>query len=460
MNTAIAYRQEPKISKEKLFTELGYDPFVEQRLVHDSPARFRVPCCGRRFGKSMLSGKEMTYHMFIPDSYYWIVGPTYPLGEKEFRVVYHDIVMKMKIPKVKKSYNVKQGDMIIEMPWNTILEVKSADKQDTLLGEGLDGAIMSEAAVHKLSTWQMYVEPALSDKRGWALFPSTPRGFNWFQGLWQLGQEEDNPQYESWRFPTWMNTRMFPKGTKDPEILRLKEQCSTAYFAQEYAADFTSFEGQIYPEFDTRIHVKKCEYNENWQNYWVFDFGFSAPFACLDIMVDPAENVYVWREYQVTHKTTGQHGIILMNRENPEGFHVNERFADPRGADEKATLELIMGKIGAKPVPWEDGIEAVKRHLKVQDDGFPKLFIDPSCEDLIRQMQNLRMAETKEGKNPKEGQHDYDDHGPDALRYFFNERFVLAGNRRGLVDMYGEDYKGSEAETFFQYSQEGAFTWH
>jgi hypothetical protein len=438
------------IDKWKLFERLEYKPHPRQFEVHCSDARFQVPCCGRRFGKSTWAAREMTYAMFLPEKRYWIVGPDYSLGEKEFRIVYTDLVSKLKLgSKLKqKSYSVKQGNMVLETPWNTILEVKSAHKPESLVGERLDGVIMSEAAQHSKETWERFIRPALADSRGWALFPSTPQGYNYYYALFELGQSPDFPEYQSWQLPSWENNHVYPGGRDDPEIKAIERTVSEAFFKQEIGADFTTFVGQIYEEFNRDIHVKRIQYNPAWKNYWAFDFGFSAPLVCLDIMVDPMDSVYVWREYQVTHKTTWEHGQILRERPNPEGFHVNGMFADPRGADAIATLTIILGPLLARPVPWETGIEAVKRHLKLQPNGEPKLYIDPSCSETIRQMESLRRPDEKEGKNPKEGQHDYDDHGPDALRYFFNEYFVLGGAGR-LSDLYDRAYRGSEAEAFF-----------
>jgi hypothetical protein len=64
-------------------------------------------------------------------------------------------------------------------------------------------------------------------------------------------------------------------------------------------------------------------------------------------------------------------------------------------------------------------------------------------------MKLLRYATTKEGHNAKQTQHDYDDHGPDALRYFFNEYFVL-GRNESLADLYTGVRNGTEADTFFK----------
>lgn len=455
-------RRQADINKRALFEILDYVPREEQWEIHHSESRFVVPCCGRRFGKSLSAGMELTTYMMEPTPNdlrdrrrYWIVGPTYRLGEKEFRVVLLNLVQKLKVPKLKFSNNVKQGDMRIEMPnGGPILEVVSADRPDSLVGEGLDGVIMSEAALHKASTWEMFIEPALSDRRGFAIFPSTPRGFNWYQGMWQLGQMPEMTDYDSWQFPTWTNTNMYPGGRFDSEILRIESTVSKQHFLQEYAAEFTAFEGKIYTEFSFHYHVKKIEYNPEWQNYLAFDFGYVDPFVVLDIMVDPSDRVLVWREYQVSGMATHEHGKVIAARKNPDGYHINGMFGDPRGADEIATLAPLLGHISGNSVGWSLGVEAIRAALKVRPDGTSGLLIDPSCVNLTRQMDQLRYAEVREGHNAQgrtgvERQHDYDDHGPDALRYFFNEFVVLRAGAGSLADVYGGRAR-TEAATFFQ----------
>lgn len=447
-------RRQSEIDKPTLFEKLGYKPHSdEQWAIHNSTARFRIPNCGRRFGKSQVAGHDLTADSFIPDSYWWIVGPTYKLGEKEFRVIWDDYKKLKLLDKcTTKNYNVNQGQMRLVTPWNAVIEVVSAEKPDSLVGEGLDGVIMSEAARHSMRTWSQIIEPALSDKRGSAIFPSTPKGFNWFKGLYDLGQMRDQfPDYQSWTFPTWTNKAMYPGGYNDPELVRIRSTVSKQFWDQEYAGEFTSFEGQIYPEFRENIHVKKIEYNPAFKNYLAFDFGYVDPFCCYDIMVDPSnDDVYVWREYQVTHQSTWTHAHAIKNRVNPEGYHVNAMYGDPSGADEIATLALVLGIVYAERVPWSQGVEAIKRWLQPVE-GKPKLFIDESCIHLRRQLSQLRKKEIKDGHSERDGQHDFDDHGPDTLRYFFNHYFVL-GHNTSLASVYTKEYATSEAATFFTYS--------
>lgn len=395
----------------------------------------------------------MTAKMFVPDSINWIVGPTYSLAEKEFRVTLNDFKKLNLMPHIKWSFNVDQGKMRIFWPQlNSLCEAKSATRPDTLVGEGVDHMILSEAAKHNKSTWEMYLRPALADKNGSADFPSTPQGYNWYKGLFDLGLSPEHTEYSAFKFPSWTNPIVFPGGRTDKEIAIVEQTTSEMYFRQEIGAEFTAFEGMIYPEFREEIHVRDFDPSSmlaNCKNYLALDFGYVDPFVCLDVMVDSQQRIWVWREYMESYKSTYDHGHILKNRESPRDYHVDFIFADPRGADEIATLSWILGGISAHAVGWSLGVEAVKRALAERPDKTHGLYIHPSCKTLIRQLKNLRSKTIKEGQNTKEGQHDYDDHGPDALRYFFNEYFVL-GAGETLSDFYGNPV-GSEAHTFFTY---------
>jgi hypothetical protein len=327
-----------------------------------------------------------------------------------------------------------------------LLEVKSAQHQDTLLGEGLAGVIMAEAARHTSDTWEQYVLPALGDigsdgTRGWAIFTSTPRGYNWFQGLWMLGQLDD-PMYESWRLPSWENPIQYPGGRDDPEIKMLEEKQSRQWFAQEIAAEFTAFAGKIYDEFNPAVHVKPVTYRPEWTNVWFLDYGWANPFVCLDVMIDPEDNFYVWREYMVSGIATFDHARILQERDNPYGYHVDWGAGDPRGPDQASTIsQITQVQIYSSDIAsnthesWQMGVEYVKQMLKVQPNGLPKLIIDPSCTNMVRQMEQLHGVDDPEGKNAREMQHKHDDHGPDALRYGIGQ-YLASGAGSSLADLY------------------------
>jgi len=345
--------------------------------------------------------------------------------------------------------------MRIQTPWKSVIEVVSADKPNSLQGEGLSHAIMSEAASHTRVTWEQYIEPALSDLLGSCDFPSTPKGFNWYHGLWLMGQDSTNEtkDYRSYHAPSWTNPVRFPGGLDNEEIERLRRVASKVYFDQEYGALFTSIAGAIYEEWDERIHVEKCEFNPALPNYLAFDYGFVNPFVCLDIQVGPDDSLYIWREYYGRYQSTLEHGMSIKNRENPTGYRVDGSWGDPRGADEAATLGMIIGYPASQDVPWKLGVEEIKRLLKAE-----KIHVDPSCINTIRSIGQLHVKQVasnssstqdiQEMKGDGNIQHKVDDHAADALRYFVGPYFVLGANTH-LSDIYGEQYHRSESHDFF-----------
>lgn len=423
-----------KIDRLKFFDKVGYRPHEKQYLYHGSKARFRVPVCGRRFGKSTMAGRDLEPELFLPNRMYWIVGPTYDLGEKEFRVIWDDLIIRQgfgKDKRVKKAYNKKQGNMFIEFPWRTRVEVRSADHPDRLVGEGLDGVIMSEAAKQREDTWEKFIRPALADKHGWATFPTTPEGQNWLYKLWQLGRNPDEPDYESWRFPSWDNHAVYPGGIDDPEIKLLRRTTTAEWFEQEIAADFTAFVGKVYAEFVEDTHVQHIEYNPAWKNYIFFDWGFTNPLAAIEVMVDPMDNIYVWREHYKSFMTLHEHLAMMAARPQPEGYHVDMCFGD--AADPEATMTVSQyGPAPCMSLPeakenWREGVQLVKTFLKTIETGVldefgtpyskPRFFVDHSCTNVIREFNNYRSIETRGDKNSREAAQAFDDHALDAIRY-------------------------------------------
>lgn len=448
------------IDKAEYFRQIGYQPHPKQWLYHRSKARFRIACCGRRFGKSCMAARDLEPELFVPNRRYWIVGPTYDLGEKEFRYIWNDMIVGLQMGKdkrIKKAYNKRSGEMYIEFPWHTRLEVRSATHPETLVGDGLHGAIISEAAKHKQDMWERYIRAALSDYRGWATFPSTPEGFNWYYDLWSHGvsDHESKKDFEAWRFPSWDNPKVFPGGRLDPEINLVESTTAPEWFMQEYGAEFGAFVGKIYGEFDPALHIKSHKFNPDWPNYIAFDWGFTNAFAAIEFQVDPWDRIYVWREHYRPYTQMAEHIAIMNRREQPEGYHLDLGFgdaADPEAAMYFSTYFVPTYAENEAKKNWREGIDLVKTFLRPRDVitpagnlvvcdeyGTPKqepwLTIDPSCTNLIREFNNYRAPDAKSEVNIRERAKAFDDHALDALRYGLMHLFRL-GCRGSLAEIY------------------------
>jgi terminase large subunit-like protein len=442
-------------SLEKFYRGISYFPHQGQRRFHSSRARFKVMDCGRRWGKSTSGPHDMVPEMMLKKPVLgWIVAPTYDLGEKEFRVFWNLLIDVLKVPLDRsKTFNsLRTKDFRITTAWGSSVEVRSAEHPESLVGEGLDFVIMAEAAKLKLSHWEKYIRPTLSDKRGRAVFVSTPEGFNWFYDLYQRGQagqrpDSDHPDWWSYKSPTWENTIVFPGGRQDPEILEVENTLAPEVFQQEYGAEFTSFAGRIYSEFDDGYHVRQFDFHPEWQTYLAFDFGLRNPFVCLTIQVSPMDEIFVWDEYYERNITTPEHARRLKGIIK---YRVDGGYYDPAGPEEAQTLmnsfhetreyhSPYLRDVQLAPAPndWKPGVERVKEWLKlrpvVNDIGYetsqlaPRLFVHPKCKNMIREFNTYRVREQtekmNETKDPKEEPRKKDDHAMDALRYFVAGHF-------------------------------------
>jgi hypothetical protein len=443
------------------FDTIGYKPHTKQWLYHNSRARFRLPNCGRRFGKSTMAGRDLEPRLFEPNKMFWIVGPTYDLGEKEFRVIWNDLIVKKALgrdKRVKKAYNKKQGNMFLEFPWQTRLEVRSADHPENLVGEALDWVIMSEAAKHKEETWERFIRPALADRRGGADFPTTPEGFNWLWTLWMYGKDKSFPEYESWRFPAWDNDAVYPGGENDPEILLLKRTMAAERFDQEIAADFSSFAGKIFPEWDAGVHVGNVDFRPELPNYITFDWGYTNPLAAIEFQVTPNDEIRVWREHYRAYTTLPDHIRMLKQREQPEGYHLDMAFGD--AADPEAAITVSINLVQCMALPeakesWREGIDLMREFMRPREsqfildeygtpaEGKPGLIVDFSCLNLIREMNNYKAPDSVKGRNVPEMGNKVEDHAIDAFRYGVVHKFKF-GAGSSLADVYGSG-SGSDA---------------
>lgn len=439
------------VDKHAVFETVSYEPHRAQRRFHRSKARHRVMVAGRRLGKSQAGGHELTPEALLTYALrdalkekglrreFWIVGPEYSDSEKEFRVLWNDLE-RLEVPFDKPGTynNPLNGEMDISL-WGGTFQVhaKSAKYPGTLVGEGLSGVIMAEAAKLKPSIWHKYIRPTLADFRGWSIFSTTPEGKNWLYELWQRGQDPNDPEWDSWRMPSWFNDVIFPEGRTDPEILDMAKDMSQERFAQEIGADFTEFVGRVFKDWDEEIHVKDLEYNPNLPLYLGIDYGWTNPFVVLLIQVDVWDNVYVLGEYRTNHTDTLDIANELKTWRGGLATRARMMYPDPASPGDTALLEsqlnLRADTDTGGEIKWR--LEKIRQHLKLAPEHAPfdlqkpRLYVDRSCRGmplndggLIREMDDYRYPDAPKNSEitrPKENPMPKDDHGPEALGRFF-----------------------------------------
>lgn len=487
----------PVILKSRLYEEAGWQPHPAQELVLRSEARNKIVAAGRRLGKSEIGAYDrllpevfLTYanRNAIADSgkrwEYWIVGPEYTDGEKEFRKLYNAL-RRMDVPFDPKGgsaegigtrYNVESGDMSISL-WGGAfyVQVKSAKYPATLVGEGLHGVVLAEAAKLKASVYDKYIRPTLADYRGWMLATSTPEGKNWFYEMWKRGQDPNRPTYDSWRIPSWANPYVYPEGGSwgavatlraweklrgvtperladlalDEEIVDLVLDMTEERFNQEVGADFSEYVGRVFKSFDEEVHVTDLEYTPNprWHTCAATDYGFTNPAVWLLIQVDTWGNVYVLREYYERNKTIEEAAREIYEQGLcPDACRTLYPDPEDPGSSKYLSKKLHVKVAGSTGGLIRDRVDLIRMALKrvpahlpdTHPEKLPKLLIDRSCVNLIREMNAYRYPDNKreQDRNNPENPIKKDDHTPEALGRFFMGYFgvgSLTGRKTELT---------------------------
>lgn len=464
--------------------KVNYKPHNGQVKVEEDNHRHQVVAAGRRWGKSLRGGKKLLPEAFFTKPLanqlkeegrrreFWIVGPNFSDSEKEFRVIWNDLT-RLEVPFDKPgSYNsAETGDMRISL-WGGafIVSAKSAQYPERLVGEGLSGVILSEAAKLKDKIWPKYIRPTLADYNGWSFHSSTPEGKNWFYDLWQTGQDPNNANWQSWRMPAWVNNYVYKTPTNeshvrallelerqypsasifdlaksnnfqiDTEILESINDLTPEAFLQEIAADFTEFVGRVFREFDEETHVTDLEFHPGWQTVAAVDYGFTNPNVWLLIQIGPWGEINVLDEvYEQGLDPTEFAHVIKQRQLNPPGLHYF--YPDPASPGDTRILEKALG-IKARPHTGGElsiRINHIRKALRERrtvieeniflDEGFglqpqtirPQLMFDRKCVRSISDFLNYRYPERKEESSVpgQEKPMKKADHAPEALGRMF-----------------------------------------
>jgi len=205
-----------------------------QQIVYDSPARFRVMVCGRRWRKSSLC-LLTAIEQCMRGKLWWWVSPKFTThGAVVWR-------MAKRLVHPLYPYGLKTNEVghVMRFPGGGELYWRSTDDPDSLRSEGLDGVVLDEADFMPERAWTAALRPALTDKKGVALFATTPnREGGWLHRLFQRAQRGDDPEWAAWQFPSWSNPHLDPA-----EFESARKDMPEITFRREYGAEFVSAEG-------------------------------------------------------------------------------------------------------------------------------------------------------------------------------------------------------------------------
>lgn len=213
-----------------------------QKEVVKSNARFKIVCCGRRWGKTKLSSAIAVDYALRGKKGWWL-APDYTQSNPGWDYV--NALLKQIPMDVRKKSSPPRS---IDFPTGGSIAFRTTQNENLLRGSGLDFMIIDEADFidekpeNTGNTWHTVLRPSLADKSGSAVFISTPNIENgWFHKMFKKGVPGDpthNPAYQAWTFPSYTNP--FVKASEWDEM---RVDMPSIIFRREILAEFISTAG-------------------------------------------------------------------------------------------------------------------------------------------------------------------------------------------------------------------------
>ena len=294
--------------------------------------RFIIAVCGRRWGKTTLS-LVAAVDQALKGLKVWVIFPVYPQALESW------LNLKSLVRQLPEEYaEVREVEKRIVLKNGGSIQIKSANKPETLRGAGgISLIIFDEVAYQEKETWET-VRPILSDSLGKALFISTPNGMNWFYELFDNAKRRKD--WAVFHYPTENSPRI----NKD-ELAQAKEELGSLVYAQEFLAEFTEVG-----------HMFKRE----WFAYYDVIAGEDPEYIFEDEIVKHSElSIFGTMDTALSIKETADYSVIMAVGSTPSGkLLVLDIFRDRLEAPE--LLPKIESMISKWNMAW----------LGVEDSSF------------------------------------------------------------------------------------------
>lgn len=389
--------------------EVPYSPREHQLRVHRERKRFSVLVAHRRFGKTVMTINELIAQSFAvdkPNPRYAYIAPLY----RQAKAVAWDYLKEFTrpIPGVK----VNEAELRVDFADRRI-QLFGADSPDTLRGQYFDGVVLDEFAQMSPRLWTEVVRPALSDRKGWAIFIGTPMGHNQFYDLYQYGLKH----------PDWYAEifRASATGVLDADELEsAKATMGEDEYAQEYECSFTAavrgaYYGKLMEQCASQITAVKWEPNHPVNTYW--DLGVADSTVIWFIQHINGEHRVI-DYYDASGEGLQHYAGVLSSKPYSYGKHyaphdiaVKELGSGMSRIETAANFGIHFQVAPNQPV--QDGIQAVRTVL-------PKCWFDAEkCAQGVEALRQYRREWDDVRKVFRSRPlHDWTSHAADAFRYF------------------------------------------
>jgi hypothetical protein len=412
----------------------GFGLRPHQLAVFQNTARFRVVVAGRRFGKTQLALAEILRAAAPGNRRIWYVAPTYDQAKSIFWE---------RLKNATRPYwatRPSETELTVRLYNNSTISLRGADRPDSNRGNGLDFVVLDEFASMRPSVWIQVIRPALADRNGGAVFLGTPQGCNHFFDVYQNAQVI--PQWAAFQFTTAQGGNV-----SSAELISAAAELDPESYKQEFEAAFTGVGlHRVYYAFDRQTNVKSLDFLPHAPLVWSLDFNVNP--MCMLLMQRQDSAVHVLEEMiikpdantlaacEAFHKRA--QALTAFRPLNVEVYgdaSGNHRRTSATVTDWALIRQFFSTWVGVYKPSFHtstsnpavrDRINCVNARL-CNSLGECRLFINPACRELIKDLEQVAWALDSSGVPTSEI--DKSDpartHCSDALGYYVAQAFSL-----------------------------------
>jgi len=423
-------------------SSLEFDLHPNQWEVYLDPARFRVLVAGRRFGKTHLAFMEiLRAAVDKPNQLVWYVGPT---EDQAVEIAWEPL---KKLTKPYWAERPSEEDHSILLDNGSKIQIKSAFKPGKLRGSGVDFMVFDESALIDPRAWTESGRPALSDRKGRALFIGTPQGRNYFYDLYERAIS-DEPDWSGYRFATGQGRVL-----DQEEIASLARDLDPLTFRQEIEAHFSNIGAhQVYAMFNRAVNVKPISFENLYPLVWAIDFNVNP--MCMLLMQRLQDEVCVLEEIIIKPNAYTEMAcetaldrlmfyykqVLVWQRPLTVKVYGDASGGQRRTAGAQTDWAIIRAFFNKWVGDFSPQFHTVSSNPRVRDRincvnarlrnqaGDSRLFIDPKCKELIRDLEEVSWAVDSTGAATEDlNKSDKNrTHTSDALGYFIYPEFPMS----------------------------------
>lgn len=398
---------------------LGYEPRAFQQHLHKMVKRFNVLVLHRRAGKTVFAVHEMidqALRCTQKNPQFAYVAPTYTSAK---RIVW-DLLKStaLKIP----GATANEAELRIDIPRpythdKIKIVLLGAENPAAIRGMYLDGVILDEAAFMLQEVWSSVIRPALADRKGWALFISTPNSTNWFYDLYTSAQ--GNPEWFTYMLKA-SESGLIAQG----ELDAAKQMMSEAEYAQEFECSFSaanvgSFWGKEIEKLEEGGRVTSVPYDKMLGVQVFVDLGIDDQTAMWFVQSTRGGEVRLIDYHEESGAGWDVYAKLLQNKGYkydgiylPHDAQVREMTS---GKSRVETIRSLMKNVRVNVMAKYDVADSINSaRMLLSRCWFDKQKTEKGLKSLKAYQRRYNSKTQTFERSPL---HDWSSHGADAFRY-------------------------------------------